>query len=156
MDLAKTRQLLLVALSSGHPNEAFNALTAIKTLLTKASKDIHWLTSSLGSPSAPASDPRLGILQARLDRLEQQHMMLMVDYGQLKRENASLKSQLAFRAPPPGATSGLTPQTQARQLLNNTRLTLKERDFLLRIRDWSGTPTDKQLAWLADLWAKYS
>ena len=60
MDLTQTRQLLLVALSS--PSSAsLQRPAAIKTLLTKAGKDIHWLANLVGQrrprPPITGSEP---------------------------------------------------------------------------------------------------
>jgi hypothetical protein len=43
LDKAQLRKLLLVALSSDQPGEAFAALTKVKGALKKAGLDIHWL-----------------------------------------------------------------------------------------------------------------
>ena len=35
------------------------------------------------------------------------------------------------------------------------RLTAKERDFLETVTRWTGAPTEKQMAWLVSLWARW-
>ena len=156
MDLARTRQLLLVALSSGHPNESFNALSAIKTLLSKANKDIHWLANTLGSTTGTALDPQLARLNQELMLVSRQRDAVMAEANRLRREIMLLRTSSTSQASPRGATSAMSPQRQAEQILLKTKhLTLKERDFLVTITRWTGTPTERQLAWLAALWEKY-
>lgn len=154
MDLARTRQLLLVALSSTSPGETFNAIAAIKTMLTKAGKDIHWLASSLGSTTT-ASDPRIDRLNQELMLVSRQRDAAMTEANRLRRENMVLHQQnLDYRASPPGAPSAW--QQQAEQLLEKcSRLTRKEADFLETITRWKGSPTERQATWLAALWEKY-
>ena len=174
MDLTKTRQLFLVALSSSAPGESFNALQAIKTILSKTGKDIHWLASSLGSSTsqhqAGLEAVQLNSLRTELMIISRQRDAAIADNNRLRQEIMLLRvqNQSPYQAQPLGANSasaaqqewlkgwGQTPQKMAESLLLKVhRLTHKEADFLETVAQWRGTPTAKQLAWLEALWEKY-
>lgn len=177
MDLARARQLVLVALSTEHEHEAWNALGRLKAMVRQAGRDIHWFAGLIGSPSA--SDARAtAFLTERVARLEAQMAGLSIDLAQERRTNTRLRQEIrdlqdkgstglasAYRQAtqashpdgPPGPFGHHTPQQAAAMLLSSlrNRLTAKERDFLETVTRWTGAPTEKQMAWLVSLWARW-
>jgi hypothetical protein len=178
MDLARARQLVLVALSTEHEHEAWNALGRLKAMVRQAGRDIHWFASTIGGSSEGSRDDRAtAFLTERVNRLEAIVAGLQLDLAQERRTSSALRQELrwakdrnavglsaAYQAAmfnradgPPGPFGHHSPQQAAAQLLSalRNRLTTKERDFLETVTRWRGEPTEKQMAWLVSLWGRW-
>src|SRR5262245_43103166 len=66
MDMTKIRQLLLVAFSTEHANEAHNALSLVKRQLAQQNKDIHAFVNGIGSAGGSTSSASLHDLQMQV------------------------------------------------------------------------------------------
>ncbi len=174
-DLAKPRQLLLVALSSTHAGEAFNALALVKRALAKLGIDIHAFVDGMGGSSARAD----AHLIERVNRLERSMAATAVELASTKRalvarneqisrlveENHQLRMQNQARTATQAYAAGMANTSQgARARPGHQQMAA----WLLQQREWNDTteafltdmqtwqyPTDKQQAWLDSLWERY-
>lgn len=181
--MADPKQLLLVALSTTQPGEAFNALALVKRAIAKAGQDIHDFVNGLGGRSSSSNLNYDAALLLRLNRLERDVTNLTVELAgqrrsnqrhtariaELERENQALRQ--TNQAQPNAAYQaamasderafvgpdfrGHTAQQAAIILLNKRMWRDKEADFLLSVSHWRGAPTERQLKWLKDLWDRY-
>ncbi len=174
-DLAKPRQLLLVALSSTHAGEAFNALALVKRALAKLGIDIHAFVDGMGGSSARAD----AHLIERVNRLERSMASLQVELGTARRlirsqsgrisdlveENRQLRMQNQARTATQAYAAGMANTSQGSRAKPGHQ---QMAAWLLQQREWNDTteafltdmqtwqyPTDKQQAWLDSLWERY-
>ncbi len=167
-DLAKPRQLLLVALSSTHAGEAFNALALVKRALAKLGVDIHQFVEGMGGTSAR---PDYGLIE-RINRLERSVAAMHVSLAEANRkvarltqENRQLRMQNQARTATQAYAAGMAnPSQGSRARPGHQQMAA----WLLQQREWNDTteafltdmqtwqyPTDKQQAWLDSLWERY-
>ncbi len=171
-DLAKPRQLLLVALSSTHAGEAFNALALVKRALAKLGVDIHQFVEGMGGTSAR---PDYGLIE-RVNRLEGHMASLRVELASANRALAAKSEQIrhltdenqmlrtrnhaahAQAATSSGSSQGSRAkpghQQMAAWLLQQREWNDTTEAFLTDMQTWQ-YPTDKQQAWLDSLWERY-
>ncbi len=171
-DLAKPRQLLLVALSSTHAGEAFNALALVKRALAKLGVDIHQFVEGMGGTSAR---PDYGLIE-RVNRLEGHMASLRVELASANRALAAKSEQIRHltdenhmlrtrnhTAHAQATTSAGTSQgsrarpghqQMAAWLLQQREWNDTTEAFLTDMQTWQ-YPTDKQQAWLDSLWERY-
>jgi hypothetical protein len=169
-DLAKPRQLMLVALSSTHAGEAFNALALVKRALAKLGVDIHAFVDGMGGSSAR---PDYGLIE-RVNRLEGHMASLRVELASANRalaakseqirhltdENQMLRTRNHAAHAQATTSAGSSQGSRARPghqqmaawlLSNGFTWNQTTEAFLIDMRTWQ-YPTDKQQAWLDRLW----
>jgi hypothetical protein len=158
-DLAKPRQLMLVALSSTHAGEAFNALALVKRALAKLGVDIHAFVDGMGGSS---SRPDYGLIE-RVNRLEGHMAALRVELASANRKVARLTEENAQLRQAGPISSGSSQGSRARPghqqmaawlLSNGFTWNQTTEAFLIDMQTWQ-YPTDKQQAWLDRLWEQY-
>jgi hypothetical protein len=154
----QAKQLLLVALSSEHPGEAFNALGLVRRAIAKLGLDIHQFVNGMGSGGdAPH-------LADRLAKLEREMMVMRLEVSaaertiaRLTRENSELRqahSATGRAADARSGDSGIGHQEKARRLLEGLSWNATTESFLTDMTAWR-YPTDKQMAWLDSLWERH-
>jgi hypothetical protein len=155
----QAKQLLLVALSSEHPGEAFNALGLVRKAIAKLGLDIHQFVNGMGSGGAQDS-----FLADRLARLEREMMVMRREVSEaertiarLTRENSELRqagSATGRAADARSGDSGIGHQEKARRLLAGLSWNATTESFLTDMTTWR-YPTDKQMGWLDSLWERH-
>jgi septal ring factor EnvC (AmiA/AmiB activator) len=155
----QAKQLLLVALSSEHPGEAFNALGLVRRAIAKLGLDIHQFVNGIGAATGQDS-----YLADRLAKLEREMMVMRLEVSaaertiaRLTRENSELRqahSATERAADARSDDSGIGHQEKARRLLEALSWNATTESFLTDMATWR-YPTDKQMAWLDSLWSRY-